>query len=151
MPNPLPPCQKNQQMPIPPPPCQKKIEIGLLPPLGGWHHTWTAPNHHQKCHSECMLCGEGGHFLEDRPIHFYSFMLQIIPKIIAEVGFAEFQNSTLCPPLITINCCPRELLQAKGYIWKYIPPLVLIRIQDRQSFGGMQFLTGIFFHIFNIY
>ena len=25
---------------------------------------------------------------------------------------------------------PRELLQAKGYIWPYIPPLVLIRIQD---------------------
>ena len=24
---------------------------------------------------------------------------------------------------------PRELLQAKGYIWPYIPPLVLLRIQ----------------------
>ena len=24
---------------------------------------------------------------------------------------------------------PRELLQAEGYIWPYIPPLVLIRIQ----------------------
>ena len=28
---------------------------------------------------------------------------------------------------------PRELLQAKGYIWLYIPPLVLIRIQYSQS------------------
>ena len=28
---------------------------------------------------------------------------------------------------------PRELLQAKGYIWPYIPPLVLIRIQYTRS------------------
>ena len=28
-----------------------------------------------------------------------------------------------------LGLCPRELLQAKGFIWSYIPPLVLIRIQ----------------------
>ena len=30
---------------------------------------------------------------------------------------------------------PRELLQAKAYIWPYIPPLVLIRIQYHQQHG----------------
>ena len=29
----------------------------------------------------------------------------------------------------SLGLCPRELLQAKGYIWQYIPCLVLIRIQ----------------------
>ena len=29
----------------------------------------------------------------------------------------------------SLGLCPWELLQAKGYIWPYIPPLVLIQIQ----------------------
>ena len=40
----------------------------------------------------------------------------------------------------SLGLSPRELLQTKGYIWPYIPPLILIRIQ---------YITQ--FHYINIY
>ena len=49
-------------------------------------------------------------------------MLQIPLKIIADVGFAQFQNSTLCPP--PYNSCSgryRQMSHSEGKTWPTLP------------------------------
>ena len=55
------------------------------------------------------------------PSKWYTVLIRTQIRICGQIYSFAFRSS--------IGLCPRELLQVKGYIWPYIPPLVLLRIQ----------------------